>query len=156
MRRRAVFLFVLALAAFTLSSQPVSRSGIHPEDMDTTCKPCVDFWRYVNGGWLDKNPIPARMAGWGTFSVLGEANQERTRTILDAAAADTAGSPESGTRKMGDLFASCMDTSAIDQRGIMPLKSDFDRIAAIQSKKDLSAVIAAFPTCGHSRPFGDP
>ncbi len=27
--------------------------------MDTTCKPCTDFWRYVNGGWLDKNPIPA-------------------------------------------------------------------------------------------------
>src|ERR1700746_258317 len=97
----------VSLLGVTLFSQNVVRSGIHPEDMDPTCKPCTDFWRYVNGGWLDKNPIPARASSWGTFSVLTEANQERTRTILEAAAADKSAA-DSNKRKRGDLYARCM------------------------------------------------
>src|ERR1043166_7433905 len=150
MRPRALFLVILA--GFSLSGQQVSRSGIHREDMDPTCKPCTDFWRYVNGGWLDKNPIPAHLANWGTFGVLAEANQERTRTILEAAASDRPADRASNTRKMGDLYASCMDTSAIDRAGIAPLQSDFDRIAAIQSVNDLGVVIASFQRVG--RPVG--
>ena len=127
---------LLALGALALTGQKPSRSGIHPEDMDLACKPCTDFWRYVNGGWLDKNPIPARSASWGTFSVLNDANQERERTILEAAAADTNAVRGSNQRKMGDLYASCMDTATIDARGISPLQPDFDRIAAIRSLQE--------------------
>ena len=144
--------FLLALAALGLTGQKVPRSGIHPEDMDPTCKPCTDFWRYVNGAWLDKNPIPARSSSWGAFSVLNDANQERERTILDAAAADTNATRGSNQRKMGDLYASCMDTATIDARGISPLQPDFDRIAAIQSRSDLNTVLAGFQRAG--RPFG--
>src|SRR3954454_1662884 len=113
MRPRALFLVILA--GFSLSSQQVSRSGIHREDMDPTCKPCADFWRYVNGGWLDKNPIPAHLANWGTVGVLTEANQERTRTILEAAASGRTANQDANTRKIGNLYASCMDTATIDR-----------------------------------------
>src|SRR5690242_11722505 len=98
MRLRSLSLLILALAG--LPAQKISRSGIHPEDMDTTCKPCTDFWRYVNGGWLDKNPIPADKSNWGTFGVLTEANRERIRTILEAAAADESAKPGTNRRKM--------------------------------------------------------
>jgi len=159
---------LLLLAAASLSGQKatgqkITHSGIHTEDMDSTCKPCTDFWRYVNGGWLDKNPIPADKASWGTFGVLGDANRERSRTILEAAAqSNAAGSPaeptqgaagtDSDRRKMGDLYASCMDTDAIDARGLAPLQPDFDRIAAIQSAQDLNAALASFQRV--SRPYG--
>lgn len=79
----------------SLSGQSPTHSGIHSEDMDTTCKPCTDFWRYVNGGWLDKNPIPADKSSYGTFTVLADANRERIRTILDAAAANGSATPGS-------------------------------------------------------------
>jgi predicted metalloendopeptidase len=147
--RLATSLF-FGLLVFSLLGQEPSHSGIHPEDMDPTCKPCTDFWRYVNGGWLDKNPIPAHLASWGTFAVLTDANQERTKTILDVAVSDRTANPH--VRKLGDLYASCMDTTAIDKRGISPLQPDFDRIAAIRSAKDLDAVIAGFQRIG--RPFG--
>ncbi len=143
---------LLLLVVVGLSGQSVSRSGIHPEDMDTTCKPCTDFWRYVNGGWLDRNPIPPDKSGWGTFPVLSDANRERLRTILEAAASDTTEKAETDRRKMGDLYASCMDTAAIDARGLSPLQADFDRIAAIQSVRELDAALAAFQRTG--RPFG--
>ena len=150
MRTRSLLLLVLVAAA--LSGQKVTRSGIHPEDMDTTCKPCTDFWRYVNGTWLDKNPIPADKSSWGTFGVLADANRERIRTILEAAASSTTAKPGTDLRRMGDLYASCLDTAAIDARGLAPLQPDFDRIAAIQSPAELNAVLAGFQRMG--RPFG--
>jgi putative endopeptidase len=143
---------LLVLFVAGLSGQQISRSGIHPEDMDATCKPCTDFWRYVNGGWLDKNPIPADRSSWGAFDVLADANRERTRTILEAAAADGSAQPGTDRRKMGDLYASCMDETAIDARGLSPLQPDLDRIAAIQSLKDLGAALASLQRVG--RPFG--
>jgi putative endopeptidase len=135
---------LVLLSVAVLSGQSASRSGVHPEDMDTTCKPCTDFWRYVNGTWLDKNPIPADKSAWGPSGVLSDANRERVRTILEASAADAAAKPGTDRRKVGDLYASCMDTAAIDSRGLAPLQPDFDRIARIQSLKDLNAVLVNF------------
>src|SRR2546422_478648 len=123
MRRTVLMLLVLLSAS--LSGQTGTHSGIHREDMDPTCQPCADFWRYANGGWLDKNPIPARSGSWGSFTVLTEANEERTRGILEAAAADRTAAPGSNVRKIGDYYASCMDTTAIDARGFSPLLPDF-------------------------------
>jgi predicted metalloendopeptidase len=143
---------LLAIAAAGLSGQNASHSGIHPEDMDPTCKPCTDFWRYVNGGWLDKNNIPADKASWGPAAVLADANRERIRTILEAAAADSRSALGSDRRKMGDFYTACMDTAAIDTRGIAPLQPDFDRIAAIRTTAELVAVLAGFQRMG--RPFG--
>jgi hypothetical protein len=40
---------------------PPCKSGIDLQGMDTTRKPCDDFYRYANGTFLDKNPIPARL-----------------------------------------------------------------------------------------------
>ena len=60
-----------------LSGQPRPPGGIDRANLDLTCKPCTDFWRYANGGWVDKNPIPARLSKWGTFGVLTDANRER-------------------------------------------------------------------------------
>ncbi len=142
---------LLALAVMALSGQSRSHSGIHPEDMDTTCKPCTDFWRYVNGNWLDKNPIPADKSSWGPFPMLTDANQERVRTILEAAPS-TSNVTGGDARRMSDFYSSCMNTTAIDRSGYVPLEPDFARIAAIRSRADLNAVLAEFQRMG--RPFG--
>jgi putative endopeptidase len=141
MRLKALIFSVIIVAA--LSAQTGSRSGIHPEDMDKTCQPCTDFYRFVNGGWLDKNPIPGHLSSWGTFAMLQDANRERIKTILEAARVSSAAAG-SNERKMGDLYASCMDTAALDRRGLEPLAADFKRIDAIASVKDLLGVLAGF------------
>ena len=143
---------LLPLAVIALSGQSASHSGIHPEDMDTTCKPCTDFWRYVNGNWLDKNPIPSDKSSWGPFPILTDANQERIRTILEASVTTSSPSVDPNARRMGDFYSSCMNTARIDSSGYAPLQSDFARIDAIRSRADLSAVFAYFQRLG--RPFG--
>src|SRR2546425_11432603 len=135
---------IFLLAALALSGQVSPRSGIDRANLDPACKPCTDFWRYANGGWLYKNPIPARFSKWGTFDVLAEANSERLRAILEAASENTSAPPDSNERKLGDFYASCMNTVAIDARGAGPIQADLDRISAVHSVKDLGAAVTEF------------
>ena len=34
--------------------------------------PSEDFNKYVNGKWMDENPIPDKYTKWGTFEILQE------------------------------------------------------------------------------------
>ena len=63
MRKLTGFLLALALA----SNLPAQKSGINRQDMDPSCKPCEDFWRYANGGWIDRNPMPPDQSRWGPW-----------------------------------------------------------------------------------------
>jgi predicted metalloendopeptidase len=55
--------------------------------------------------------------------MLADTNRERIRTILEAAVADSNVAPGSGQRRIGDFYSACMDTAAIDARGLAPLPS---------------------------------
>src|ERR1700719_5098305 len=59
--------------------------GFALTNLDTTCKPCDDFYQFAMGGWMKGNPIPAEYATWGTFTTLRDTNLTAMRTILGAA-----------------------------------------------------------------------
>jgi len=142
-----------AMMASVLSAQSAGSSGIDRSSLDTTCKPCNDFWRYANGGWIDKNPIPARYARWGTMSVVNEGNRERLRTILESAAGNTAAAAGSNERKIGEFYASCMDLETIEKLGAQPLKEELNKIASIADVKQLSAALTEFQKRGGAAAF---
>lgn len=148
--------FRLALAfliAGLAVGQTALQSGINKVDMDPTCKPCDDFWRFANGGWLDRNPIPARYSSWGSFVTLEEDNLAKLRTILEDAAKDTSAPAGSNTQKIGAYYAACMDLGAIDGRGWLPVKPYLDSIDKISDKQQLGAEITALQTLGLSVPI---
>src|SRR6185436_2586879 len=129
-------IFLLSAAAGVLCiAQTGAKSGIDRAAFDTACKPCDDFWRYANGTWLDQNPIPAQYPAWGHAYVLRDANRERLKSILDTAAASPTG--DSDTRRIGNFYASCLDTAAIDAAGAKPVDLQLKRLAAIQTRGDL-------------------
>lgn len=132
--------FAVLLCA-AIQAQPARKSGIDKDAMDTSCKPCDDFFRYVNGTWLDKNPIPKQFADYGTFRVLTEANRERTKVILESAANDAKATGDA--KRLGDYYASCMDTAAIDAKGRKPIEPYLARIDSINSLQDLKSFLAA-------------
>jgi putative endopeptidase len=131
---------LLLIAALCLAQQG-SRSGIDRGMFDPTCKPCDDFWRYATGTWVDQHPIPADRARWGKFDELSDSNLERLKVILDSAAADPNATGD--RRKVGDYYASCMDTASIDAAGAKPIQPFLGRIAAIQSRQDLAAMLVS-------------
>ena len=55
----------LGLATFTLAAQ--SKPGVDPANLDSTVKPCEDFYAYANGGWLKSHSLPADKARFGAF-----------------------------------------------------------------------------------------
>src|SRR5437870_1288763 len=58
-----------------------------PANLDPSVSPCVDFFRYADGGWATRHPRPADHAAWGRLEELSERNRAALRAILEAAAA---------------------------------------------------------------------
>ncbi|MBM3783193.1 MAG: M13 family metallopeptidase [Acidobacteria bacterium] len=129
---RAAGLITLGL----LFAAPPPKSGITPNEFDTACKPCDDFWRFVNGGWLDRNPIPASKSSWGTMSVVSEGNKERLRVLLETE------SSKKGSR-VGGLYAACMDTARIETLDLKPIAARLERIQKIASREELKDTLTA-------------
>ncbi len=126
--------------------------GFSLGNLDTTCKPCDDFHEFAMGGWMKANPIPAEYSTWGTFTQLRDNNLTAMRTILEAAtkANAPAGSNE---QKIGDFYASCMDTAAIEAAGLKPIGSELAAIDTINDRKSLDATIAQLQREGASAVF---
>lgn len=126
------------------------KSGIDVSGIDTGCKPCDDFWRYANGLWMDRNPIPSNQAGWGVMAMVREGNTERMKVLLEAAGAAKA-PMGSNQQKIGDLYSACMDTAAIEKAGIKPLEGELGQVAKVSSVKELLALLVEFQK---NSPFG--
>ena len=108
--------------------------------IDPAVAPGDDFFHYANGGWLQKNEIPADRGSFGVGVVLVDRARERTHTLLDAAAAGTApaGSDE---RKVGDYYASYLDEAGIESKGLAPLHDQLAAIAAIGDAHALASYV---------------
>src|ERR1700722_7381067 len=113
-----------------------SKLGFDVANMDTTCRPCDDFYKYINGGWMKKNPIPAQYPAWGPDQIMFERTEARLHDILEAAAANKAAAG-SNEQKVGDYYASCMDTKAIDANGYKPIDGYLQKIAAMHDGASL-------------------
>src|SRR3954468_13902070 len=105
--------------------------------MDRAADPCTDFYQFSCGGWMASNPIPADQAAWSVYGKLEEENMQYLWGILNESATPAA-NRDPVQQKIGDYFASCMDTAAIEQLGAKPLQPLLDRIAALSTKKELA------------------
>ena len=115
--------------------------GLDMADLDRAVNPCDDFFQFSGGSWLRNNPVPSYASSWGPRNLLGNRTQDLLRRILDAAAANRAAAPGSNPRKVGDFYAAAMDTVAIDQAGLAPLKPELARVAAVRNAAGLQAEI---------------
>lgn len=122
--------------------------GLDMADFDRTCKPCDDFYKFVNGGWLARNPIPPAYPGWGRFNELAEHNRDVLHSILDEAAANKSATLGSIEQKIGDFYSSCMDTAKIDAAGIHPLDDELARVAKVSDLASLEAEVAHLQSLG--------
>jgi len=143
------FLAALSLFCGLLNAQKMS--GFDAGALDKNTDPCVNFYQYACGGWLSANPVPGDQSRWGRFDALQERNRTILQGILEAASSNKP-TRTAVEQKIGDYYASCMDTKAIDQKGLAPIQPDLDRINAMDGKPALTGVVTSMYRIG-SNPF---
>jgi putative endopeptidase len=109
--------------------------------IDRSCPPCQDLYKYADGGWLAKNPVPPAYPSWGRFSELQERNREALHQILERAAKANA-RQGSNEQKIGDFYASCMDEAQVEAAGIKPLAPELARIEQLKDVSELEGEVA--------------
>ncbi len=111
------------------------------QGIDSSVKPGDNFFMYVNHKWYDTAQIPPSQAGVGAYMFMNYPQRLRLQGILDSVskANNTAGSIE---QKIGDFYASGMDTNTINQRGYDPIKPILARIDSISDVTSLMKFVA--------------
>ena len=134
--------------------------GFSIANIDPTCKPCQDFFRYAMGGWRADNPIPPTASRWSVLDQLRGANRASLHDLLESVSRDAwpHGSPG---QKAGDYYASCMNVRERDLAGLGPIQVYIHGIRAIKDLSDVRLQTAILQNIG-ARPFffagseGDP
>lgn len=132
MKKYLFLIFVLALSFAWYPPDSNPKSFVDVQGIDSSIKPGDNFFMYVNGRWYDTAKIADDQAGVGSYSFLNIPQKELLQHILDSVSKSKhiAGSID---QKVGDFYASGMDTATINQRGYTPIQPILKRIDAISN-----------------------
>ncbi|MFV0565828.1 MAG: M13 family metallopeptidase [Flavobacteriaceae bacterium] len=134
--------------------------GINLAYMDTSAKPGNDFFKYVNGKWVENTQIPDDQTRWGSFNELRQKTDHDALAILKAAMATDKDLkaikilPGSDQEKAVKLFKSIVDTVSRNKQGIAPLKPYLAKIEAINNIEDLQRYLENMEPIGGGGFFG--
>ncbi|MBB6110459.1 putative endopeptidase [Mucilaginibacter lappiensis] len=129
---------LLTLSAYQIKQAETPNDPVY-DNLDKSVDPRTDFFKYANGGWLKRNPIPAAYSSWGIGNVVQEEIRNRLKKINEDAL--TANAPKGSiTQKIGDFYYSGLDTVNIEKQGINPLKSQLD---LIDQATDINGILNA-------------
>ncbi len=126
------------------------RSGIDLSHVDAGARPQDDLFGHVNGRWLADYAIPADRATDGAFRLLADRAEEQVRDIITEAAAAN-GAEGTDPQRIGDLYASFMDTDTIAGLGVRPLLDELAGVDSALTPTELAAELGDAAAHRHRR-----
>jgi len=119
--------FGTAHAADTSTGKPQYGAwGFDQAGADTSVKPGNDFFRYANGTWLDRTPIPADKPAVSLRLAMTDLTEQRLHDLMEAAAKNANDTTLDG--KAGAFYQSFMDQARIDALGAKPIAPQLDAV----------------------------
>ena len=127
-------------------------SGLLLSGYDRGVRVQDDLFQFTNGQWLRTTEIPADRSRYGAFDALAEKADKDLHTIIEDSAARhaAAGTPD---QRIGDFYASFMDTAHLDALGAAPLRASLARIDALASPTDILRYFADSGQTGTPSPI---
>lgn len=129
-------------------------SGIYIANIDKSVRPQDDFYRYVNGTWLDNTKIPSDKSTYGSFTVLRDKSREDVKAIIGETAAVENLTEGSDSQKIADMYRSYMNTDKLNELGMTPIIPELEKINAISNANELAIYFAESEKIGTAAPFG--
>ena len=111
-----------------------------PNNMDRSIHPDDDFYQYVNGGWIERNPVPSDKTKYNEFKIVEDRTEEQVRKLVEQASNNTSAKDSSLDWKIGRLYQSGMDTDSINRQGFSPLNGELKLIDNITTYADVQRV----------------
>ncbi|MES2392125.1 MAG: M13 family metallopeptidase [Acidobacteriota bacterium] len=161
------------VTAFAASAQQAAKTAVAPQShyvpgaafdlkaIDTKADPCTDFYKYACGNFAALHPIPADQAGVDQFYVLYNVSTEQLNGILNKYT-DHAAQKSANEQKIGDYYAACMNTAAIDQKGLasnQPLLDEIDHASRLNMPSLVGKLqrigVGVFFSFGEAQDFKD-
>jgi endothelin-converting enzyme/putative endopeptidase len=140
-------------AAVTSIQKPVLVSGIEKANIDTNVRAQDNFYRHINGGWMNKNDIPNDKTAIGSFYDLRDKADDDVKAIIEELAATQNLKEGTDEQKVADLFHSYMNTEKRNAAGITPIQTIFDSIENIEDKTELAHFFGSHSSLGISSPL---
>jgi predicted metalloendopeptidase len=139
---RAICTLLLATLLCAATADSPAAIGVAPENFDLKTSPATDFYRFADGGWLARNPVPPDRAYYGVDTEVQQRDEVRLQAILESPQVSDAPAG-SERRKLGDFYAACTDLDGIEASGVTALRPFFAKIAALSAPGGLAALAAA-------------
>ena len=148
---REFFRIVVFISLILLMQLPCLASGMTNDEnisafdidnMDRSIRPGDDFYRYVNGGWIDRNPVPSDKTKYNEFKVVEDITVEQVRRLVEQASNNTSAKDSSLDWKIGQFYRIGMDTDSINHQGIEPLQGELRLIDNMTTAADVQRVSA--------------
>ena len=141
----------MMLISITSASAEDLYSGLDLDGFDRSVRAQDDLFLHMNGRWLMQTQIPGDKSNYGSFIALDDAARENIRKIIEEAAKNPS---DENTTKVGAFYSSFMNEELINERGLQPLKREFERIDGLSSTEDLVQHLGYLNTIGLGGPFG--
>lgn len=129
------------LASYSGHAEQASTPAINLDNFDLSATPADNFYQYATGGWQKSTPLRDEYARYGSFDVLSENNEERIKLLFEDLSQQ---SNERGSiaQKIADLYNMGLDSTSLNAQGASSVMADLAAIEAIESRDELTAMIA--------------
>ncbi|MEP6634328.1 MAG: M13-type metalloendopeptidase, partial [Luteimonas sp.] len=140
----AACIAVLASGAALSADHAAPQYGAWGFDLagaDPATKPGDDFFRYANGTWIDKTPIPADKPSYSLRSAMTDTTDQRLRGLIEAAAKQAGHRPTTTEGKVGAFYTSFMDEGSISAKGVSAIAPQLDVVRNAPTRDALAALM---------------
>src|SRR5436189_2592579 len=112
-----LFVFVCILRAQNPAKPQYGAWGFDLAGADTKTKPGDDFFRFVNGTWIDKTQIPPDKPAYSVRLIMTDLTEQRLKDLLEAGVGKATDNPSTLEEKAGAFYRSFMDEARGEQLG---------------------------------------